>query len=212
MERVDVVVFDKTGTLTVGEEPQVSDFEFAPDTPWKKEVLLGMAAALESATSHPLAIAIRNFCSSNGAIEQSGSSFVETAGLGIEAKFKAGTALIGSQAFMEKHGVVIDESTSELIQTWKREAKSVVFLSVSEAADSEHFGGIAAVFAVTDPVRSEAPSVISWFAKQGISTWMISGDNITTASAVAKMVGIPASNVIAGVLPHEKVIDLPQLG
>jgi len=204
MERVDVVVFDKTGTLTVGEEPRVSDVEIAPESSLKREILLGIAAELESATSHPLAIAIQHYCTSNGAIEQSGSSFVETAGLGIQGKFQAGTAIIGSQAFMEKHGVVVDESTAELVQTWKAEAKSVVFLAVSEAADSDSFSGIAAVFAVTDPIRSEAPSVISWFAKQGISTWMISGDNFTTASAVAKMVGIPESNVIAGVLPHEK--------
>ncbi|KAJ7904474.1 hypothetical protein B0H14DRAFT_2328013 [Mycena olivaceomarginata] len=207
MERVDVVVFDKTGTLTVGEEPRVSDIEFVPESPLKQEIILGIAAELESATSHPLAIAIRHYCASNGAIEQTGSSFEETAGLGIQAKFDAGLAIIGSQAFMENHGVVIDESTAELVQSWKAEAKSVVFLAVSEAADSDRFDGIAAVFAVTDPIRTEAPSVISWFAKQGISTWMISGDNITTASAVAKMVGIPASNVIAGVLPHEKMLQ-----
>ncbi|KAJ6484980.1 hypothetical protein C8R47DRAFT_1130380 [Mycena vitilis] len=204
MERVDVVVFDKTGTLTVGEEPRVSDFEFAPEAPLKKEVLLGIAAALESASSHPLAIAIQHFCASNGAINQNGSSFEETAGLGVQAQFEAGAAIIGSQAFMEKQGITIDEGTCALIQDWKAEAKSVVFLAVSEAADSERFDAVAAVFAVTDPIRTEAPSVISWFAQQGISTWMISGDNITTASAVAKMVGIPASNVIAGVLPHEK--------
>ncbi|KAJ6457362.1 E1-E2 ATPase-domain-containing protein [Mycena sanguinolenta] len=206
MERVDVVVFDKTGTLTVGEEPRVSNVDFAPDSSLKQEILLGIAAELESATSHPLAIAIRQYCASNGGIEQSGSSFSETAGLGIQAKFDLGLAIIGSQAFMEKHGVVINETTAELVQTWKTEAKSVSFLAVSEAADSDHFkfSGIAVVFAVADPIRNEAPSVISWFAQQGISTWMISGDNITTASAVAKMVGIPASNVIAGVLPHEK--------
>ncbi|KAJ7047412.1 E1-E2 ATPase-domain-containing protein [Mycena alexandri] len=204
MERVDVVVFDKTGTLTVGEEPRVSDCEFNPDAPWKKEVLLGIATELESASSHPLAIAMHHFCASNGAIEQSGSSFEETAGLGIGAKFEAGAAIIGSQAFMEKHGIVVDESTSELVQTWKSEAKSVVFLAVSDTADSDRFSAVAAVFAVTDPIRDEAPAIISWFAKQGVSTWMISGDNITTASAVAKMVGIPDSNVIAGVLPHEK--------
>ncbi|KAJ7498944.1 E1-E2 ATPase-domain-containing protein [Mycena latifolia] len=204
MERVDIVVFDKTGTLTMGQEPRVSDCEFTANTRWTKEVLLGIAAELESATSHPLAIAIRHYCASNGAIEQSGSLFVETAGLGVEAKFATCTAIIGSQAFMEKHGVVLDESTSEVIQTWKAEAKSVVFLAVSDGADSGQFGAIAAVFAVTDLIRQEAKSVVSWFAKQGVSTWMISGDNITTASAVAKMVGIPASNVIAGVLPHEK--------
>ncbi|KAF7355276.1 putative copper-transporting ATPase HMA5 [Mycena sanguinolenta] len=204
MERVDVVVFDKTGTLTVGEEPQVSNVDFAPDSSLKQEILLGIAAELESATSHPLAIAIRHYCASNGAIQQSGSSFSETAGLGIQAKFDVGLAIIGSQAFMEKHSAVINQSTAELVQTWKAEAKSVVFLAVSESTESDHFSGIAAVFAVADPIRNEAPSVISWFEKQGISTWMISGDNITTASAVAKTVGIPASNVIAGVLPHEK--------
>ncbi|KAF8195942.1 heavy metal translocatin [Mycena galopus ATCC 62051] len=185
MERVDVVVFDKTGTLTVGEEPRVSDVEFSHDSSLKQEVLLGIAAELESATSHPLAIAIRHYCATNGAIEESGSSFEETAGLGIQAKFKAGLAIIGSQALMEKHGVIVDESTAELVQAWKAEAKAW-----SSLPDG--------------PYTERGPSVISWFAKQGISTWMISGDNITTASAVAKMVGIPASNVIAGVLPHEK--------
>ncbi|KAJ7700064.1 hypothetical protein B0H17DRAFT_1253904 [Mycena rosella] len=201
MERVDVVVFDKTGTLTMGEEPRVSDCEFTPDTCWKREVLLGISAELESVTSHPLAIAIRHYCASNGAIEQSGSSFVETAGLGVEARFEKDTAIIGSQAFMEQHGVAIDESTSRVIQTWKSEAKSVVFLAVS---DGPEFGALAAVFAVTDLIRKEAESVVAWFAKQNVSTWMISGDNVTTASAVARMVGIPVSNVIAGVLPHEK--------
>ncbi|KAJ7180049.1 E1-E2 ATPase-domain-containing protein [Mycena crocata] len=204
MDQINVIVFDKTGTLTMGEEPRVSDCEFTPGTSLKKEILLGMAAELESATSHPLAIAIRHFCTANGAIEQKGSSIEETAGLGVEAKFEAGTAIIGSQAFMEKHGAVVDEHTAKLIGTWKDEAKSVVFLAVSEGTDTAQFGTIAAAFAVTDPIRKEAPSVVSWFAKQGISTWMISGDNIMTASAVAKMVGIPAANVIAGVLPHEK--------
>ncbi|KAJ7939982.1 E1-E2 ATPase-domain-containing protein [Mycena leptocephala] len=188
MEHVDVIAFDKTGTLTMGEEPRVSDCEFTTDTCWEKEALLRIAAELESATSHPLAIAIRHYCASNGAVEQAGSSFVETAGLGIEAKFALCTGIIGSQAFMEQHGVVIHESTLRRMQIWKSEAKSIVFLAVSDGSDSGHFRVLAAVFAVTDPIRSEAPSVISWLTKQ-----------------VARMVGIPASNVIAGVLPHEKV-------
>ncbi|KAJ6613478.1 heavy metal translocatin [Mycena sp. CBHHK59/15] len=205
MERVDVVVFDKTGTLTMGEEPRVSDSEFMVDGRWTKETLLGIAAELESATSHPLAIAIQHFCSSHGAIEQTGSSFLETAGLGIEAKFEGCTGIIGSQAFMEQHGVVIDDNTAQRVHTWKAEAKSVVFFAICDhVSDLGPSETLVAVFAITDPIRSEAPSVISWFSKQGISVWMVSGDNVTTAAAVAKMVGIPASNVIAGVLPHEK--------
>lgn len=205
MERVDVVVFDKTGTLTIGQEPRVSDFEFAADSRWEKDVLLGIAAELESASSHPLAIAVQHFAASNGAVEQRGSSFVETAGLGIAAKFPGYSAIIGSQVFMEQHGVVIDEEVSQRIQIWKSEAKSVAFIAVGENSDAAPFEKLAAAFAITDPIRSEACSVISWFAKQGVDTWMISGDNSTTATAVAKMVGIPSSNVIAGVLPHEKV-------
>ncbi|KAJ7283673.1 E1-E2 ATPase-domain-containing protein [Mycena rebaudengoi] len=204
MERVDVVVFDKTGTLTIGQEPRVSDFEFAADSRWEKDVLLGIAAELESASSHPLAIAVQHFAASNGAVEQRGSSFVETAGLGIAAKFPGYSAIIGSQVFMEQHGVVIDEEVSQRIQIWKSEAKSVAFIAVGENSDAAPFEKLAAAFAITDPIRSEACSVISWFAKQGVDTWMISGDNSTTATAVAKMVGIPSSNVIAGVLPHEK--------
>ncbi|KAJ7207170.1 E1-E2 ATPase-domain-containing protein [Mycena pura] len=213
MSRVDVVVFDKTGTLTAGADPRVSDSLFTPavpdvPSPWTREALLGMAAALEGASTHPLARAVRRFCEESGASERSVSGVDETPGLGVEGKFGAGTtAIVGSQVFMEQHGIVLDARMTDVVETWKTEGKSVVFLAVSGGglgADSARFGGAAAAFAVVDPIRSEAPGVVSWFAKRGITTWMISGDNPTTARAVAKMVGIPEQNVIAGVLPHEK--------
>ncbi|KAJ7228679.1 E1-E2 ATPase-domain-containing protein [Mycena pura] len=209
MSRVDVIVFDKTGTLTAGVDPCVSDSFFTPTepSPWTREALLGMAAALESASSHPLAGAVRRFCEESGASERSVSEVEETPGLGVEGRFGAGTtAIVGSQVFMEQRGFVVDARMTEVVEEWKAEAKSVVFLAVSDGsdADSACFGGVVAAFAVTDPIRSEAPGVVSWFAKRGVSTWMISGDNAITAHAVAKMVGIPEQNVIAGVLPHEK--------
>jgi cation transport ATPase len=210
MAQLDLIVFDKTGTLTEGGEPRVSNAEFACDM-WAQDVILGIAAELESATSHPLATAIRQFCETQGASSQSGSAFEEVAGRGLKAYFHAlhYTAIIGNEAWMREHGAAADDDVSQRLEKWKGEAKSIILLATRDERESNSGDGmfhIAAIFAVTDRLRSEAPSVISWLQKQGISTWMISGDNVKTAGAVARAVGIPASNVIAGVLPHEKVV------
>lgn len=210
MERVDVVVFDKTGTLTLG-QTQVSDYQFFDGGRWKKDVVLGIASELESSSSHPLAIAIQQFCATQGALSQTGSSFAETAGRGVKATFQAqnSTAIIGNESWMKEHGVLNYSDAAEQIHTWKAEAKSVVLLAIRADADPEKESSqfeVAAVFAITDPARVEAVSVVSTLQQDGISVWMISGDNFITASAVAAMVGIPHSNVIAGVLPHEKVV------
>jgi len=74
----------------------------------------------------------------------------------------------------------------------------------SSPRDTGNFS-IVAVFAISDRIRPEAFSVISQLHVQEIETWMISGDNEITAQAVAKSVGIPSENVIAGVLPQQKV-------
>lgn len=203
MSQVDLVVFDKTGTLTEGGEPRVSDCEVVPSCPWPRDTLFGVAAELESASSHPLAIAIRHHC--HDSTNQIGSSFEEVAGKGVKAYFEDlhSTAIIGNEVWIQDHGATIDAELSGRLETWKLSSKSVVLLAIRDEGDGSF--QIAAIFAVTDPLRPEASEVIGLLQGQGISTWMISGDNFTTASAVAKAVGIPAANVIAGVLPHEKV-------
>ncbi|KAF8175778.1 HAD-like domain-containing protein [Pholiota molesta] len=211
MAQVDVVVFDKTGTLTEGGEPTVSDFEILESVGdrWDQKIVLGMAAELESASSHPLGIAIRSFCEAQGASSLTGIMFEEVAGRGLKAHFEDQrcTAIIGNEAWLEEHGCTLDGVVDRRLGTWKSEAKSVVLLAIHEqpedGEDSKAFV-IAAIFAITDRLRPEAQAVVSFLQHQGIGTWMISGDNAVTARAVAQMVGIPAAHVIAGVLPHEK--------
>ncbi|KAF8236683.1 heavy metal translocatin [Tricholoma matsutake] len=209
MAQVDVV-FDKTGTLTEGGEPTVSDSEVVSVSKrWERGVVLGIAAEMESASSHPLGTAIRSFCVTQGASPSSGSLFEETAGRGLKAHFEdlQCTAIIGNEAWLEEHGVTVDDVIRQRLGTWKAEAKSVVLLAIrDESGDSADSGAFAtaAIFAVADRLRPEAQSVVAYLQHQGISTWMISGDNAVTARAVAKTVGIPTTNVIAGVLPHEK--------
>lgn len=219
--QLDLVVFDKTGTLTEGGEPRVTDIEFivseTPDEEHQdqkvisREALLGVAAELESASSHPLAFAIRQYCEEHSAAGQVGSAFHETPGRGIKAYFDALRcwAIIGNEAWMERHGAVIDGKLNDTLSAWKSEGKSVVLLAVREHAsceDDDAMTGFAIriVFAVSDALRPEAREVVAKLQEEGISTWMISGDNEVTAKAVARIVGIPETNVIAGVLPHEK--------
>jgi cation transport ATPase len=210
MAQLDVMVFDKTGTLTEGGEPTVSDAEIlSVNNSLERKVILGLAANLESASSHPLGTAIRKYCQSEGASSVDGSMFEETAGRGLTARFENPrcTAIIGSEAWLEEHGAIVDCATSHRLEGWKAEAKSIIILGIrDETLLQDNSFEIAAVFAVSDRLRPEAKSVVSHLQQDGIGTWMISGDNAKTALAIAQAVGIPATNVIAGVLPHEKVI------
>jgi cation transport ATPase len=209
MAQLDIVVFDKTGTLTEGGEPRVSDAEILlPSVP--EQTLLGIAAELESASSHPLAIAIRHYAGQHGAISVTGSAFDEIAGKGVKADFDEmrRKAIVGNEALMRDHDVLLSADILQVLERWKSEAKSIVLLAVTDADLDSRFV-VAAIFAVSDPIRREAAGVIRHLQVQGIGTWMISGDNETTAKAVAKSVGIPEMNVIAGVLPQQKVRRYP---
>lgn len=212
--QLDLVVFDKTGTLTEGGDPRVVDAVLAPahESGWPAEVVLGVAAELEAASTHPLAGAIRAYCAGRGT-PQAGAAVEEAAGRGLRARFAAlgGQAVIGNEAWMAEHGVRVDGVLDARLGAWKAEGNSVVLLAMQNAAAGEGHGPsegyvMCAAFAVADPLRVEASAVVSLLQREGISTWMISGDNPITAKAVARKVGIPETNVIAGVLPHEKVL------
>ncbi|KAJ3018225.1 hypothetical protein NUW54_g392 [Trametes sanguinea] len=181
-------------------------------------ILSALKAYAPAGKTDPLATAIRSYCEQNGAAGHSASSVEETPGRGLKGLFSSlgCTAIIGNEAWMEEHQACVDGRLADLLHTWKDEGKSVVLLAAQrEAADpSAHFVVLAA-FAVADPIRPEAKRVIAKLHEQGLGTWMISGDNTMTAKAVARSVGIPETNVIAEVLPHqkaEKVQWLQQVG
>ncbi|KAI0663284.1 heavy metal translocatin [Cubamyces menziesii] len=217
--QLDIIVFDKTGTLTEGGEPKVTDAELfleGADRPnLSKDDVLGMAMEIESASSHPLATAIRSYCEERGVDAPTVSNVEETPGRGLKASFtKLGhTAIIGNEAWMEAHRCPIDGRLSELLHSWKGEGKSVVLLAT--CPDGGEAYTVVAAFAISDAVRPEAKEVLARLQSRGVGTWMISGDNAVTAKAVAKSVGIPETNVIAEVLPHqkaEKIQWLQQVG
>ncbi|RYP11500.1 hypothetical protein DL764_000023 [Monosporascus ibericus] len=138
---------------------------------------------------------------------------------------------VGNEALMADLKVVIPTDVVTTLQTWKSEAKSIALVAIQtnnpdndgspcdsgstlisktdsattiSSSPAPNDWTIAAAFSIADPVRPEAPAVVRTLRESSIDVWMLSGDNITTARAVASQIGIPESNVIAGVLPTEK--------
>jgi hypothetical protein len=201
----DLVIWTP-GTLTEGGAPRVTDVTtFPEECTWTRSRILGIANALESASSHPLATAIRSYCEQEKATPVEAFNFEEVSGRGLKAYIKelGATAVIGNEAWMIQHGAFVSPEDQQLLNGWKEDAKSVVLLALSSASSGRF--SLAAAFGVADVIRPEAKSVIADLKKQGLDVWMVSGDNIMTARAVARIVGINETNIVADVLPHEKV-------
>ncbi|KAI5120729.1 hypothetical protein M0805_006435 [Coniferiporia weirii] len=207
--QLDLVVFDKTGTLTRGGEPRITDADVqTTSTPWTRATVLSVAYALESASSHPLAIAVRNYCEQHGDVKftQGTASIEETGGRGLKGTFTSPPceAIIGNERWMQEHGAVLNVTQERLFEQWKNEGRSVIAVAMRDASSESNTYSVVAIFAAADELRPEARDVVHALQEQGLGTWMISGDNPTTARAVARAVGIPETNVIAGVLPQQK--------
>ncbi|XXG96134.1 hypothetical protein Hte_002413 [Hypoxylon texense] len=218
--QIDCVVFDKTGTLTMGGEPKITDSMVFPGSEVSKQRHDNFFAALratEEKSTHPIAKAIVSFCNAETTerMDIDDSTVQEIPGKGLKATYHAGSPpqsfdiVIGNEALMRDFGVAIPLGVATNLQTWKTEAKSVALVAIRPADDNKPAQpSLAAALAISDPVRPETPAVIRALRARGTDVWMLSGDNATTARAVALQVGIPELNVIAEVLPaqkHEKI-------
>ena len=191
---LDTLVFDKTGTLTEG-KPQV----VAVNTIGCTETdALRLAAALEQGSSHPLARAI---------LEKAGdarlpqvSNFRTLRGLGVSGEAEGHTLLLGNQALLTEHGVDTSALDAELNAQASQGATPVLL-----ARD----GQVAALLAVRDPLRQDSVDALQRLHRAGYRLVMLTGDNPTTANAIAKEAGI--DEVIAGVLPDGKADAIKNL-
>ncbi|KIW15763.1 hypothetical protein PV08_05813 [Exophiala spinifera] len=212
---LDVVVFDKTGTLTEGGNPTVTNHDIIASSEENMRDIWAITQALEESSSHPIAKAIATLCKEQNRTTIADSSIEELPGRGLKGTFTIHTpandtqyeAAIGSEAFISSLGTPITTEQSNVVSIWKSAGKSVALLALRPLSLSGGDGTtfkLVAQFATTDSLRPEAAFVLSALREQGLSIWMISGDNPTTATAVGHQLGIPATNIIAGVLPSEK--------
>ena len=202
--QIDIVVFDKTGTITEGGQPKVVGAEFSSAVSSEQKSLLNMALSIEMASSHPVALAIRQHCEERESRPEEADDVEETPGRGLKAFFPSSSteAILGNAAWMEMHRTTIGPQLETFIDSHQSRGNSIAILAVKDDKSTSHTAVV--VFAVADAIRPEAKAVIAGLQADGIQTWMLSGDNEKTAKVVAEQVGIPAANVIAGVLPHEK--------
>jgi Cu+-exporting ATPase len=207
--RLDCIVFDKTGTLTQGGEPKVTDEKLLTRNTETIKLIYTVSQKLEEGSAHPLARAVVKHCELKEQIRLDPTEIEEVPGRGLHGFFKFTNgeileAIIGNERFMGEYDVLGLEQHNPDLNSWKMAGKSVVLLAIRYDEKFE----LMALYSAADPIRPEAPEVIQRLQENGIGVWMISGDNPKTAVAVATMVGIPAENVIAGVLPTEKVLSL----
>ncbi|EPZ3939719.1 TPA: copper-exporting P-type ATPase CopA [Klebsiella pneumoniae] len=192
---LDTLVFDKTGTLTEGKPQVVAVKTFAGVD---EHTALRLAAALEQGSSHPLARAILDKAADGPLPEVSG--FRTLRGLGVSGEAEGHRLLLGNQALLNEQHINTAEVESEMTAQASRGATPVLL-----AVD----GQAAALFAIRDPLREDSVDALARLHRQGYRLVMLTGDNPTTAKAIAKEAGI--DEVIAGVLPDGKADAIKRL-
>jgi Cu+-exporting ATPase len=194
---VKVVAFDKTGTLTLG-RPALTDLIAADG--FTADEALTLAAAVEARSEHPIAVAVLDAARSQGLEVPQASGFEAVPGFGAEAQVGPRRIRVGADRFMARLGVATDALAAQA-ERLAAEAKTPLFVAVD--------GRLAAVLAVSDPIKPTTPAALAALHRAGLRVAMITGDNLRTAQAVASALGI--DEVIAEVLPDGKVAALEAL-
>ncbi|CAO3408219.1 heavy metal translocating P-type ATPase [Azospirillum largimobile] len=189
-EKVDTLVVDKTGTLTEG-KPRVT--AVVPAAGIDEAELLSLAASLERSSEHPLAAAIVASARERGLPLQEVTDLGSVTGKGVAGRVGGREVLLGNAAMMRDQGVVLGELDARA-DDLRREGATALF-----AAMDGRPGG---VIAVADPIKASTPHALETLKADGVRIVMLTGDNRTTAEAVARRLGI--DEVEAEVLPDQK--------
>jgi P-type Cu+ transporter len=190
LERVDTLIVDKTGTLTEGRPRLVS---VVPAGGASEERVLGLAAGLELGSEHPLAAAIVAAAKQRAVAPVPVDRFNALAGQGAEGEAGGARVALGNLRFAESLAE-IPQALRERAESLRANGETVVFLVEG--------GRLAGLLGVADPVKTSTPEALAALAAEGVRVVMVTGDNETTARAVARRLGI--AEVRADVLPQGK--------
>ena len=189
-EKVDTLVVDKTGTLTEG-KPRVTSI-VATEGLGENE-LLQLAASLERGSEHPLADAIVDAAAARGLTFGKAEDFDSPVGKGVTGSVDGRKLIIGSHRIMEEESVDVSALAKEA-ERLRGEGATVIFVAID--------GRVGGLFAISDPIKATTPDAMRTLMNEGIRVVMLTGDNKTTAKAVARKLGI--EDVEAEVLPDHK--------
>ncbi|MGD0635758.1 MAG: copper-translocating P-type ATPase [Beijerinckiaceae bacterium] len=190
MEKVDTLVVDKTGTLTEG-KPKVT--AIIPAAGFSESEILPLAASLERSSEHPLAAAIVRTAQDRGASIQEPTDFVSVTGKGVTGKIGGRVVALGNAKLMTDLGVTLGDLEHKADEL-RGDGATALFLAIDRKP-----GG---VIAIADPIKATTRAALDTLRSYGIRIVMLTGDNKTTAEAVARKLGI--KEVEAGILPQDK--------
>ena len=199
LHNVRAVVLDKTGTLTEG-KPRVTDVIRTADAPDEAE-LVRLTGSAERGSEHPLGEAIVRFATEGRAMALSDpTAFTSVSGQGVEATVSERAVLIGRPSFLEDRGIdggPLADAASDLATA----GKTPVFVAID--------GRLAAVVAIADTLKQGSVEAVAELHRQGLEVAMLTGDNETTARAIAREAGV--DRVLADVRPDEKAAQVRRL-
>ena len=190
MEKVDTIIVDKTGTLTEGRPAVIA---IVPAPGFTEDEALRLAASVERASEHPLALAIVRAAEERGIATAPVADFDSPTGKGAYGTVDGKRIPLGNAKFLAEQGVDVAPLADEADRL-REDGATAIFMGVD--------GRIAAIFAIADPVKPSTPEALAALKAQGIRVVMLTGDNWTTAKAVARQLGI--DEVEAEVLPDQK--------
>ncbi|MFD4973390.1 heavy metal translocating P-type ATPase [Streptomyces sp. NPDC058424] len=195
--RVTAVVLDKTGTITRG-KPSLTGITTTGG--WTGNDVLTLVAAAETGSEHPVGEAIVAAATARSLDLQALRSFDAVPGHGIDAVVGVKHVLVGNAALMAARGVDV-AALEDTAATEAMAGRTPMFVAVDGAA--------AAVLTVADTVKAESAEAVAQLKALGLRVWMLTGDNVATAAAIAEQVGI--EHVLAEVLPAEKAAKVREL-
>jgi Cu+-exporting ATPase len=190
MEKVDTLVVDKTGTLTEGKPKVVA---IVPAAGFEETAILRLAASVERASEHPLADAIVAAAKERKLEFAAVDGFDSPTGKGATGTVDGQTIVLGNARYLSALGIATQTLDAEA-ERLRGEGATVINMAVG--------GRLAGLFAIADPVKATTPEALRALAAEGIKVIMLTGDNRTTAQAVARRLGL--SDVEAEVLPDQK--------
>jgi Cu+-exporting ATPase len=197
LRTVDTLVVDKTGTLTEGRPALVS---VVPTTAGGESELLRVAAALERGSEHPLAAAIVKGAEARKVPRVAATAFQSVTGKGVTGHVDEHAVALGNLALLQSLTIEASSLTARADEL-RADGQTVMFVAVD--------GRLAGLLGVADPIKESTPDAIRTLHDDGVMIVMMTGDNLVTAQAVARKLGI--DQVMADVLPDQKAEKVKQL-
>lgn len=195
--KLSSLMLDKTGTITEG-KPMVSSIESFEA--YDKEMVLRLAASIESASEHPLATAILAAAEKKQIKLEKTTAFAAISGQGISAIISEQAVLLGNQTLMAMKNIEYAQHKIKIEQL-SSQGQTVMLLAVDNK--------VVGIIAVSDPIKKDSAKAVRQFKKQGIRVFMVTGDNEITAKAIARQIGI--TEVKTQVSPEDKAKFVKQL-